>query len=133
MAKRYFHISTVWGEVVEEVPFVYCPNLIAKVTDIVEHHIHQSTCRYLMNTQHPNSQKNTTLVSILKQVLASLTSHTVLDMYKTSSQKNMTLVSIFKAGKSLTNLPHSPGHVQNTSHRNAGNEAQVCHIYLQVL
>ena len=26
------------GEVVEEVPFVYCPNLIAKVTDIVQHH-----------------------------------------------------------------------------------------------
>lgn len=26
------------GEVVKEAAFVYCPNLIAKVTDIVEHH-----------------------------------------------------------------------------------------------
>ena len=34
------------GEVIREVPFVYCPNLIAKVADSVTHHQRQATKRY---------------------------------------------------------------------------------------
>ena len=37
----------------------------------------------LMNTQHPNSQKNTTLVSIYEAGDSLTNLHTALDMYKT--------------------------------------------------
>ena len=121
------------GEEVKETPFVYCPNLIAKVTDVVEHHrqvfiiIQVDTSKInnnyinlrassgltwhdgaipadelwiklggdkgrgtfkfnfqLMNTQHPNSQKNTTLLSIFRAGDSITNLHTALDMYKTA-------------------------------------------------
>ena len=101
------------GEEFKETPFVYCTNLIPKVTDVVEQHrqvfiiIHvvspgmmvpsqqtsyghsleeTRTFKFnfqVMNTQHPNSQKNTTLLSIFKAGDSITNLHTALDMYKT--------------------------------------------------
>ena len=43
------------GEVIREAPFVYCPNLIAKVTDSITHHKRQAQKdmrRFMHNDSH---------------------------------------------------------------------------------
>ena len=136
--KGAFTFSHGKGEEIRDAPFVYCPNLISKVSDMVYHHERQAVCmcacvyvvrkewrkvhidtnnncRYsgltwhngaipdyelwiklggdkshgsfklnvqLMNIDHPNSHKNTSLVSIFKAGDGTTNLHTALDMYK---------------------------------------------------
>ena len=42
--KGAFAFSHPSGEQIQDAPFVYCPNLIAKAADVVHHHERQVVC-----------------------------------------------------------------------------------------